>query len=68
MGEGQSMQRHREPLAALLAALTVFVGIVAPSLMLIVALTLVALSVGVLALAVGRASQADDRRGMQNPR
>jgi Flp pilus assembly protein TadB len=62
------MERHREPLAALLAAVAVFVGIVAPSLMLILAVVLGGVSLAALALAFGRARQADDRRGMQNPR
>ena len=61
-------QRHREPLAALLAAVAVFVGIVAPSLMLILAVVVAGVSLAVLALAFGRAGQADDRPGVQNPR
>ncbi len=62
------MQRHREPLAAVLAAIAVFVGIVAPSLMLILAVTIAGVCLAVLGLAFGGDSQADDRRGMQNPR
>jgi hypothetical protein len=63
------MQRHREPLAAVLAAIAIFVGIVAPSLTLILAVTLLAVGLAVLVLEAG----AEDigtagRRSMQNPR
>ncbi|MET1232894.1 MAG: hypothetical protein ABWY52_08610 [Candidatus Limnocylindrales bacterium] len=60
------MHRHREPLAAFLAAIAIFVGIVAPSLMLILAVTLAGVCLAVLALAFGIRDQADERRGMQN--
>lgn len=62
------MQRHREPLAATLAALAVFIGVVAPALMLIVALSLTAVGLAVLALGTGPGSRTDDRQRMQNPR
>ena len=62
------MQRHREPLAASLAAAAVFVGIVAPSLMLIVAVSLATAGLAVIVLGARSADQAKVRRGMQNPR
>jgi hypothetical protein len=62
------MQCHREPLAATLAALAVFIGIVAPALMLILALSLTAAGLAMLALADGPGSRTDDRQRMQNPR
>lgn len=62
------MQRHREPLAAVLAALAVFVGIVAPSLVLVVAVSLATASIIVLALSAGTRSRTDDRRHVQNLR
>jgi len=62
------MQRPREPLAAVMAALAVFVGIVAPSLMLVLAVSLAGLCLTVLALSAATRSRTDDRHGMQNPR
>ena len=66
--EGSPMQRHREPLAAIVAALAVFGGIVAPALMLVVAVSLAGAGLAVLALSVVGATRTEDRRGMQNPR
>ena len=60
------MQRHREPLAAILAALAVFIGIIAPSLMLALAVSLA--GAGLAVLAMSARGRTDDRRGMQNPR
>ena len=61
------MQRHREPFAAMVAAVAVFVGIVAPSLMLVVAVSLTAAGLGVLVLGARTARQTSERRGVQNP-
>lgn len=62
------MQRHREPLAAVLAALLVFVGIIAPALVLALAVTLAGFGLTVLAMEASAGRRTDDRRGMHNPR
>ena len=70
------MKRHREPFAATLAALLVFAGILAPSVMLVVIATLVAAGLSVLVLGTRSAASAPSaagagagsRRGVQNPR
>jgi len=51
-----------------MAALAVFVGIVAPSLTLVLAVSLAGLCLTVLALSAATRSRTDDRHGMQNPR
>jgi hypothetical protein len=65
--EGPPMQRHREPLAAILAALAVFVGIVAPVLMLAVAATLAGAGIAALVMSAATTDRTDDRRRVQNP-
>ncbi len=62
------MQRHREPLAAMVAAVAVFVGIAAPSLMLVVAVSLIAAGLAALVPGARAASQTSEHRGVQNPR
>ena len=61
------MQRHREPLAAVLAAVAVFLGIVAPALMLVLAVTLTCVGLAALAMGAGSGSRTAPRRGVQNP-
>jgi len=62
------MQRHREPLAAIVAALAVFVGIVAPGLMLALAVSLAAAGLAVLATCADTTDRTSDRHHVQNPR
>ena len=62
------MQRHREPLAALVAALVVFVGIVAPAVMLALAVLLAGTGLLVLRLGADASPRTPDRRRVQNPR
>jgi len=59
---------HRERLAALVAALSIVVGIVAPWAALVAALVLVCAGLTVLTLGTRPASHAVERRRMQNPR
>jgi len=61
------MERHREPLAAVLAAVTVFLGIVAPALMLVLAVTLMCIGLLALAMCAGWGGRTVRRRGVQNP-
>jgi hypothetical protein len=60
------MERHREPLAAVFAAMAVFLGIVAPALMLVLAVALTCLGLAALAMAAGSSSRTVRRRGAQN--
>ena len=62
-----AMERHREPLAAGLAALAVFLGIVAPALMLVLAITLTCIGLAALAMGAGPSRRTVRRRGVQNP-
>ena len=62
------MNRHREPLAATVAAAAIFVGIVAPAIMLVLAVMVVAICVGVLVFSASSDIGTDGRRSMQNPR
>jgi hypothetical protein len=62
------MQRHREPLAAIVAALAVFIGIVAPAVMLAFVVSLAAAGVGLIALSDRASHRTQGRQGMQNPR
>ncbi|HEY8198568.1 MAG TPA: hypothetical protein VIF44_02265 [Candidatus Limnocylindrales bacterium] len=61
------MERHREPLAAVLAAVAVFLGIVAPALMLVLAVTLTCIGLVALAMGAGSVSRTVRRWGVQNP-
>ncbi len=61
------MERHREPLAAVLAAVAVFLGIVAPVLMLLLAVTLTCIGLVALAMGAGSGGRTVRRRGVQNP-
>jgi fumarate reductase subunit D len=61
------MERHREPLAALLAAAAVFLGIVAPVLMLVLAVVLTCVGLAALVMGAGSGSRTVRRRGVQNP-
>jgi hypothetical protein len=61
------MERHREPLAALLAAAAVFLGIVAPVLMLFLAVVLTCVGLAALAMGAGSGSRTVPRRRVQNP-
>jgi len=61
------MERHREPLAAVLAAVAVFLGIVAPVLMLLLAVTLTCIGLFAMAMSAGWGGRTVRRRGVQNP-
>ena len=58
--DGRHMERHREPLAAVVAALLVFAGIVAPALMLALAVTLAGVGLAVLTVSSTAGHRTDD--------